>query len=535
MLYRYLLTGIRVIKKYRAHSFIIIFGVGTLKSDFNFFNAYAIQLQAGRSGKLYEEMVNNALNTKALLLNESNKIKNGILSGGDAQLIARLKEWEDAKAQLSSYYFDKDGVQQIDALEKKVEELEKEINGKSHLFVRKENPLDWTQVRSALKKDEAAIEIVRINTLDKDNRRLYGKNSGLSDSSVYLALIIKPESETPDYVLFSEGNQMEKRYLSFYRNIIFARGEDKASYDIYWLPLKRHLAGIKKVYISPDGVFNQLNLNTLQNPISGEYLIDEQQLVYLTNTGDLLRKEEEHSTSPDAVLVGRPSYDFTKVQTAKQAPALYGTREVMTEELTSFKEQDFADLPGTEEEINRIEKILKDRNIAVTTYKGELALEENVKSVDNPMILHIAPHGFFVDDNASAVNPMIRSGLVLAGVKNQGQQQNVDGILTAYEATNLNLNLTNLVVLSACETGLGEVRNGEGVYGLQRAIIVAGAGNLLMSLWKVDDEATASLMIGLYNTWEQGQNQMAFRNAQLAMRKQYPDPFFWGAFIMLGK
>ncbi len=505
----------------------------TLKSDFNLFNAYALQVHSTLPGTLFESMLNNTLNTKALLLNESNKIKNSILSGGDANLIAKLSQWERAKTQLSSYYFDKNALEKIDSLESRVEELEKDINSQSQLFTHKSNTRDWKQIQASLKKDEAAIEIIRINTIPKGKRILYGKNSGLSDSAVYLALIIKPELETPDFILLPNGNQMEKRHLSFYRNSIVAHKEDKASYDIYWLPLKQHLKNIKRVYLSRDGVFNQLNLNTLKNPVTEKYLLDELELIYVTNTGDLLREDDAIIKKADAVLVGRPSYDFA-VSHSSQQPK-YGTRYVMTEELASFKDQEFADLPGTEEEINRIEKALVTSKISVVTYKGETALEENVKAVNSPMILHLATHGFFVDDATSTVNPMIRSGLILAGVKNAEQNESADGILTAYEATNLNLDKTSLVVLSACETGLGEVRNGEGVYGLQRAIMVAGAHNLLMSLWKVDDEATALLMISLYNDWQPGHNQQAFRNAQLAMRQKYPDPFYWGAFIMLGK
>lgn len=507
----------------------------TLKSDFNLFNAYALELDPTQHAVLYEAMLNNALNTKALLLNESNKIKNEILSSGNTALITKLHQWEEAKAQLSSFYFDKDAIQKIDSLERKVDGLEKEINTQSHLFSSKENSREWRQISASLKEGDAAIEVIRINRVVKGSRKLYGVNSGLSDSAVYLALIIKSGTKTPEFVLFDNGNQMEERYLSYYRNSILTHGEDKASYDIYWRPLKQHLQGIKKVYFSPDGVFNQLNLNILKNSVSNQFLIDEVELVYLTNTADLLRNKEEISKSPNAVLVGRPSYDFTRPPSDATVSSLYGTRYVMSDEMSTFKEQEFADLPGTEKEIDLIEEALIQRDIKVTTFKGDQALEENVKAVHSPDILHIATHGFFVDDAASVVSPMIRSGLILAGVKNQEQQQNVDGILTAYEATNLNLDKTSLVVLSACETGLGEVRNGEGVYGLQRAIIVAGANNLLMSLWKVDDEATALLMIELYNGWAQGQNQQAFRAAQLAMRKKYPDPFYWGAFIMLGK
>jgi len=165
--------------------------------------------------------------------------------------------------------------------------------------------------------------------------------------------------------------------------------------------------------------------------------------------------------------------------------------------------------------------------MAVSMFKGQNALEENVKSLQHPAILHVATHGFFVDDSASTISPMIRSGIILAGVKNNERVvRQEDGVLTAYEATNLDLAGTSLVVLSACQTGLGEVRNGEGVYGLQRAIVVAGAANLLMSLWKVDDAATAELMSSFYELWTGTDNPEAFREAQIKLRQKYPQPFF---------
>jgi CHAT domain-containing protein len=183
------------------------------------------------------------------------------------------------------------------------------------------------------------------------------------------------------------------------------------------------------------------------------------------------------------------------------------------------------------------------------------ATEKNVKTLKGPSLVHIATHGYFLqdaDENAGSVfgvnaenassNPLLRSGLILAGAGktitgNGGVDitSNDNGVLTAYEAMNLNLEGTNLVILSACETGLGDVKSGEGVYGLQRAFQVAGADALIMSLWKVDDAATQMLMTNFYNNWiKLGNKQKAFKQAQLQLMTKYKEPYFWGAFVMMG-
>lgn len=509
----------------------------TLKNDFNLFNAYVLSIADRNPTVLYEEMYTNIINTKALLLNASNRQKNKILESGDAALIGRLHQWEQAKSLLAKQFYGRQTDRKTDSLERNIELLEKEINQRSDLFQQGKNKTDWKQIQSVLREGEAAIEIIRINTHDTKKRNGYARRSGLSDSTVYGVLVLKPGGAAPEFFYLPEGNQLEKKFLPFYRNSIYGQLEDKRSYDQFWLPIRRRIGNLQRIYLSPDGVFNQINLNTLQNPVSGKYLIDETELIYLTNTQDLLRNKSTPGANRKVVLVGRPAYKVTeKLKSGDESAGIqgYGLRNILTDELVNFREQEFDDLPGTESEITQIETTLYANKMEVTVFKGVQATEENVKAIRKPAILHVATHGFFIEDSASTVNPMIRSGVVLAGVQNTERIHAEDGILTAYEATNLDLESTDLVVLSACQTGLGEIRNGEGVYGLQRAIIVAGAKNLLMSLWKVDDEATSSLMVSLYHSWNGENNLKAFREAQLSLRSKYSHPFYWGAFIMLG-
>ena len=152
-------------------------------------------------------------------------------------------------------------------------------------------------------------------------------------------------------------------------------------------------------------------------------------------------------------------------------------------------------------------------------------------------MLHIASHGFFLQDASSVANPLLRSGLALAGANLPGAAGS-DGILTALEATGLNLWGTKLVTLSACDTGVGEVRNGEGVYGLRRAFVLAGTETLVMSLWPVSDRITRETMTTYYIGLRAGLGRGdALRQAKLAVleHSQWSHPYYWASFIQSGE
>jgi CHAT domain-containing protein len=204
-------------------------------------------------------------------------------------------------------------------------------------------------------------------------------------------------------------------------------------------------------------------------------------------------------------------------------------------------------LPGTKKEITFIDSLLNQNSWQVQAYLGAEALEKQIKEAKSTTVMHLATHGFFMPDlkltelesqvglNEYDRNPLFRSGLLFAGASNTHEGVENDGVLTAYEAMNLYLDDTELVVLSACETALGDVKNGEGVYGLQRALMVAGAQNLIMSLWKVNDEATMQLMKLFYSNWTSGEDiYQSLQKAQIQMMKDHEEPYYWGGFIMIG-
>lgn len=494
----------------------------TLKHDIEIFNAFLLMCHkqgiADQYG-LYEVAYNNQLNMKALLLGNTNERKNKILNSNDAQLIGLFNEWEKARTQLSASYYLKNAENDILDLTRKVEALDKELALK--IPTTQITSFDWKQVNATLSDYEYAVEVIRVEALDPARPEVSTKDAS------YMMLVNKAGAELTCFVI-DNANELETRSARFYRNAILSRSEDNLSYDKLWLPFQSHLNEPKRVYLSPDGVFSQINLNTIFNPTTKKFLIDELELVYVTNTSDLLKNGNTNG-SKTAALFGRPSYSATIADTQTA-----NFRSLQNEELVTLKDQNFADLPGTQQEIEVAEQVLKTNNWNVKRFQAELATEKNLKAVNSPSLLHIATHGFFIGDSTRTINPMIRSGLLLAGVSSK-QDDGQDGILTAYEASLLNLQETQLVVLSACETGLGEIRNGEGVYGLQRAMITAGTKNLLMSLWKVDDAATSELMNSFYRAWaNQSETLKSFRQAQLEVRKKYPHPFFWGAFIMLG-
>ncbi|HYC84081.1 MAG TPA: CHAT domain-containing tetratricopeptide repeat protein, partial [Chryseosolibacter sp.] len=501
----------------------------TIRNDFEFYNTLAFSNRedpAALAGKVYDYQ----LLTKALLLSSSIKIRERIMQSTDEALKTQYSSWIQKKELLTlalsmtPQQLAENGIE-TENLQQEVERIEKDLSEKSELFGQSvENKrLKFDDVRKSLKPNEVAMEMVRYRHF----------NHTLTDSVVYAVLYLKADDSKPHVILLKDGKHMEGRFFKFYRNAITSKIPDSHSYRVYWKAINDELGQVSTIYLSADGVYNQINLEAIPTP-DGRYIIDNSNIVLVSNTKDIyLKKVKTPSTAKDntAFMFGNPEFYVASADGARNISAL----------------------PGTEKEINELNYLLRQKGWNTTGFVSNSAAEEKIKEMNSPKIFHIATHGLYrpstqmtlekeIEGNQAVLsqNPLLRTGLLLRGAGDLLQKTNFNynmesGILTAYEAMSLNLDQTDLVVLSACETGLGDLQAGEGVYGLQRAFLVAGAKVLIMSMFKVDDEATQKLMLKFYQKWlNTGNLRQSFIDAKKELRVEYPDPIYWGAFIMIG-
>jgi len=526
-------------------------------------------------GKMYDV----ALWRKGFIAQSVAAVRAQIEASGDNEALALLSQLTAKKTQLARLLTSepKDREQwkrQVAELEQAANEQERELVRRSAALAEQKAlaRVGWRDVQRTLKPGEAAVELVRFDFFD-------GKE--WTDKTYYVALIVTPETtEGPALVVLGEAKDLEGAPLGAYRRgvalapEVTGRGEKQEAapqaapasfYDAFWKPLEPVLSGVKHIYLSLDGVLNQVSLGVVPDP-DGRLLIERYELRVVNSTKDLLRQRRPSATKA-AVLIGNPAFDleeatqraavrsFQKGESPVAASQVGVVRGSPSRELRGGP---LKRLPATQKELEEINGLLRKQQWGVEIYSDQQALEESIKRVRKPRVLHIATHGFFQPDQkrtytdlrserpSGLEDPMLRSGLFFAGANRTLAGQPAapdleDGILTAYEVTGLNLQGTELVVLSACETGLGQVAAGEGVFGLRRALQVAGAEAVLMSMWSVPDRETQELMTGFYAKWLGGKEKhAALREAQLelreAVRARYGEdlPYYWGAFVLVG-
>jgi CHAT domain-containing protein len=336
--------------------------------------------------------------------------------------------------------------------------------------------------------------------------------------------------------------------------------KDSIFFNGFWKPIASKIGDAKVVYVSLGGAYNNINLNTIFNPETGKYLLEEYDIRIVNSARDFVLNKgsvkKEYSTNT-ACLFGFPNFDGNSSISSEADEVFAFNRDLSPYWIDSLTRggKKVSTLPETKVEVQNISKTMTSKNWNVTSYIGDSANEANIKKLKSPRVLHIATHGYFFADipystendrflgmNREQViqDPMLRSGLFFTGANKTLKGETTageNGLLSAAEASLLDLRETELVVLSACETGRGEETNSEGVYGLRKAFSDAGAQNIIMSLWKVDDKVTQEFMSRFYEIWliDKTTIREAFNRTQLEIKSKYPEPYYWGAFILIGE
>ncbi len=491
-----------------------------------------------------------------------------------------LNQLQDVRSQLSVLTLRGPGREEagkhratLKALEEQEEKLQNDISQRSAEFraqsQTQSQPVTIAAIQKALPPGAALIEFAQYRPVDPnepDREKRFG-------SPQYVAYVLPSQGE-PLWVKLGEAKPIDDAINAW--RAVLRKDEDQPLSQIdrqvkpaarkvderVMQPVRRLLGHTRQVFISPDGLLNLIAFAALVDE-KDRYLVKRYHFTSLTSGRDLLRLQEHLPSKQGMVIVANPDYGpmsgaaagrglkSLKPQIVEKGNAA-ATSDGAASEI-AFSQVEFPQLAGTEQESLALKALLPE----ATTMLRLQATKTAVKQVNAPSILHIATHGYFLEDlvtgsarderglsvggqpNAPATrieNPLLRAGLALAGANLR--RSDYEGILTALEVSGLNLWGTKLVVLSACETGVGEVQNFNGVAGLRRALVLAGSESQMLSLWKVDDTATRDLMIGYYTRLKAGIGRSeALRQVQLKMlaSSRYQHPYFWASFVESGE
>lgn len=490
---------------------------------------------------------NSLLLCKGLLLNTQKDISTIIEKTRDGKIKNLYKKIQDINANNHVMIVDDDASLDSTSIKNNIEvenlerELISEITKKKLLTF---SDVTWEQVQKQLKNNDIAIEITEIENLDPLNQA----------SFCYGALVLRHDFETPKFVVldskekidsdieillssFNKGTRMENDKWSNF---------SKRLYKSIWWKLEDFVNEGDNIYFSLDGLLNKAPIEVLSDS-NGVMVNEKYNLFRLSSTRELCKQRKEDISK--VVLYGGLLYDAKpngqKVDSI-EAFQYYGNDSIRS---------GWNYLPASSTEVDSISYLLSSQGIKAIKKKGLKGTEESFKKLSGSDIstIHIATHGFYFPqqeahyinyfhkkESKDYISPMKRSGLMMTGgqsawlgIKNIEKER--DGILTAEEIATLDLSNVNMVVLSACQTGLGDIDPGaEGVLGIQRAFKMAGVQSLLMSLWKVDDNATAYMMQEFYSGLLSGETKHnAFKSAQQKIRNKYSNPFYWAGFVML--
>lgn len=504
-----------------------------------------------------------------LILQHTMQVQQRILAGGNDSAQRLYARWMQLKSQLARHYAQPiaDRPGNLGAMEAEAGRMEGQLTRLSAAFADYSSTqrVRWTDIRAGLKPGETALQFAAFRY--HDGRRW-------TDSTLYTAMLLRSGDNEPRLVKLFEQRQLDSllqqeggddaAYVStLYRGArTVGSGTARHGYGqrlsaLIWKPLEAYIPAGSDVYFVPAGRLHQIAFAAL--PVNGDSLLSRRHRLHqLSSLSQMLRTRQLAPPASIAVY-GGIDYDAGAAERSSRFSDTLLRPGFVSRSLSAdlTRSGSWNYLPGTRDEALSIARMAEARKLQLHSHTGADALEERYKAISaaaSPDVIHIATHGFFFPDPklepqdpkdpaAGAFrlsdNPLNRAGLLFAGAnlswQGKAPEDLEDGILTAYEAANVPLRNTQLVTLSACETGLGDIRGSEGVFGLQRAFKMAGAEYLLMSLWKVPDAETAAFMEQFYSRWFSGQPiDAAFRGTQKEMQRRYPDaPYNWAAFVLV--
>ena len=497
---------------------------------------------------------NNALFCKSLLLNSSRLIAGFIATSSNIDLKQKYNQYQQLKSKLA---YKTNNPTSRDSLIREIIDIERSIlvaAGNFGLWLSNEAKT-WKDVQQSLSDNEIAIEYCYAPHMEQypDLQPYYG------------AFILRKDFDYPKLVSLENVDKIEAVFDNdnpdeLFVNDLYSSAKSQSLHRMLWEKIEPYLSGVKTIFYSPTGYLVNVNFDVLQDK-DGKMMNEKYTMSRVSTTADIDKIKESSSLSPkSSVLYGNIKYEETTddMAAASSSYSNYTGTEINSElALRSEGERGkWGPIPSTKKEIENIGSLLNKKGVKVSLLEEGAANEESFKNLNgkSPDILHLATHGFVIDTPERAEGNkfvasttvysqkesyMMWAGLMLAGGNNiwQGKfdLRNVeDGILTADEISRLDLSNTKLVVLSACETARGKVNPIDGVYGLQRAFKIAGAGTIVMSLWKVQDEATSMLMTQFYTYLINGiEKHQALWKAMMDVREKYHDPYYWAGFIIL--
>lgn len=503
--------------------------------------------------ELVQDAYDNTLVLKGLFIGNHQRMLQSLRENPDTLLQNRFAEWQALTETINQQYKTTPAKRSasFDSLILRANELERLLAQSSLSFRQTRQAIGWHDVQARLAPGEAVIEF---------NHFRYWGLTKITDSTLYVAYLLRYGDSSPRQIFLFEEKQLGSLKATRRLYSMDTQDGETTLEQLIWTPLSPYLKDISTLYYAPSGLLHRLNLAAI--PVDKNTIMaDRFQLHNIGSSRQLCQEKIQSNHPADALVFGGVRYETDSIALASTNtlssgnPAKSPRFQTNDAAQRSIHNGNWDFLPWTETEADIVATGLKNAGAKVELKKGFAATEACFKQAARqspaPAVLHLATHGYFfpdVDRQAASGfqasdNPLVRSGLILAGANRvwlggeslPGQE---DGILTALEISQMNLHGTELVVLSACETGLGDLKGAEGVYGLQRAFKIAGARYLIMTLWSIQDHQTQEFMDFFYKAWLSGGKDIpaAFQSAQNQLHKKYDKPFnpsLWAGFVLI--